>query len=336
MKKFLAVSLSAAVLLLPSVSLAENESVTNASNNKKSTVESVAKTSNDIYVEKKVYTAKNNKQLLESISKPQGIELEEGAVLESYTETTMFVKHEGNKTSLLTTGEAEKIKKNRGINSLKELSKNDEEKVKKLLREQANKSDTSNTMVTTAASTVYGQDTETISGITGSLYTYQLTGTSSYASRAQLYANWNGLTLIPNRSDSYKDFLTMAWSTSEPMYTESYSGSVTYTDYSSNPDRYYTQNISSNREIYSAGKISLFYNDTYQSSWVPTQASINVIINKKTKTNKEGFAEAHLAHTYQNTVVSPSITASWPAGITINYTPRDMVTVVPLGTRFLD
>ncbi|WP_047151938.1 hypothetical protein [Aneurinibacillus tyrosinisolvens] len=126
----------------------------------------------------------------------------------------------------------------------------------------------------------------------------------------------------------------MGWSSSEPMYVESYSGVVTYTDYSTNPDRYSTVNISQNRHIYQANKVALYYNDTYNSTYVPPQVSLNVVTNKKTKSGKEGYAEGELAHTYTDTQVSFTIAVSYPPSIEFNYSPKDAVINVPLGARF--
>ncbi|MBN6186389.1 hypothetical protein JQN58_05235 [Aneurinibacillus sp. BA2021] len=206
--------------------------------------------------------------------------------------------------------------------------------MKELLRKTNGGQKQANDLTANATAAVYDSDSVTISGITGNLYTYTLPAANGYNSRAQLYSVYSGLTLIPNRSDSIKDYVSMGWATSEPMYVESYSGLVTYTNYSANPDTYTNVDIKSNRHIYTANKVALYYNDTNGSA-VPTQVSLNIIANKKNKSGTEAYAESELAHTYTGTQTSFTMVISWPPVIEFNYSPKESVINVPLGARFI-
>lgn len=158
--------------------------------------------------------------------------------------------------------------------------------------------------------------------IKGELYTYTLPGTSTNASRAQLYALWSGVSLLPQYADSNPDYLSMGWATSEVMPTESVTSYVTYADYSSNPKKVTSVDIKNNREIWEHGKISLFYNDKYYGSYTtPTQASLSIVLGKKSKSGAVGAVSTELGHTYSVTSgkISPSIQVSWPPVVSISY-----------------
>lgn len=117
MKKLLALSLSAAMLVTPTVSFAQEKNVSS------SITEQQNENEGDIYTESIEYNIDTNRQNIQSLSVPTDVskEIESGATLTSYSENKKFVVLQGDKYHFVTKTEAEEMKKKNGVKSLSEL-----------------------------------------------------------------------------------------------------------------------------------------------------------------------------------------------------------------------
>lgn len=259
------------------------------------------------------------------------------AELYSYSKNTNFglVDNDGN-TVIVTEEMAAEIKEKEKVKSLKELV--DNEKAKEKFKKGKNKQN-SKTKNNISKMTEYDSNSVTMYDINGEVYTYNLLAYNGYNSRAQIMTEYTGISLIPDGADSKNDFVSAGWVTESAMYVESIQAWTTYTDHYSGS---FNKDITNNRQIYSANKISLFYKDTEKNSrgtnCAPTMVFLNLVINKKTKSNQEGFAEIQLAHTYTNVSITPTISIGYPTNVTFQYngtTNSPDVDFVPIGGRFM-